>query len=92
MRHRAAGKSRIEAIDIARGAALVAMAVYHFGWDLEFFGYLDAGTTITGGWRLLVGKAATRAAKECFATLRSRCTMPSPWRRTSARATFLPPA
>ncbi len=59
MRHRAAGKSRIEAIDIARGAALVAMAVYHFGWDLEFFGYMDAGTTVTGGWRLFARSIAT---------------------------------
>lgn len=28
------------------------MAVYHFAWDLEFFGYADAGTTAVGGWRL----------------------------------------
>lgn len=45
-------KSRIEAIDFARGAALAAMAVYHFTWDLEFFGYLPAGMTAVGGWRL----------------------------------------
>ncbi|WP_295813685.1 DUF1624 domain-containing protein [uncultured Nitratireductor sp.] len=59
MRHRAAGKSRIDAIDIARGGALIAMAVYHFGWDLEFFGYMDAGTTVTGGWRLFARSIAT---------------------------------
>lgn len=39
---------RIEWIDLARGGALVAMAVYHFSWDLEFFGYLDPGTAGTG--------------------------------------------
>lgn len=39
---------RIEAIDLARGLALVAMATYHFSWDLEFFGYLDPGTTSHG--------------------------------------------
>ncbi len=59
MRHQAAGKSRIEIIDVARGGALVAMAVYHFGWDLEFFGYMDAGTTVTGGWRLFARAIAT---------------------------------
>ncbi|WP_425418512.1 heparan-alpha-glucosaminide N-acetyltransferase [Oricola indica] len=39
---------RIEWIDLARGVALVAMAIYHFSWDLEFFGYLDPGTAGTG--------------------------------------------
>lgn len=43
---------RIAVIDIARGTALVAMAVYHFGWDLEFFHYMDPGTTVSGGWRI----------------------------------------
>ena len=43
---------RIEAIDLARGIALVAMAVYHFTWDLEFFGYLEPRTTAVGGWKL----------------------------------------
>jgi uncharacterized membrane protein len=41
---------RIVAIDIARGAALLAMASYHFTWDLEFFGYADAGLTAFGPW------------------------------------------
>lgn len=43
---------RIAAIDIARGAALVAMAIYHFAWDLEFFGYVPPGMTAVGGWKL----------------------------------------
>src|SRR4051794_23570982 len=29
--------SRIDAVDVARGIALLAMAVYHFSWDLSFF-------------------------------------------------------
>jgi uncharacterized membrane protein len=45
-------KGRIDAIDIARGAALVAMAIYHFAWDLEFFGYVPASMTAVGGWKL----------------------------------------
>ena len=43
---------RIDAIDVARGLALAAMAIYHFTWDLEFFGYVAPGTTAVGGWRL----------------------------------------
>lgn len=45
-------RSRIEAIDVARGVALLAMAIYHFTWDLEFFGYVEQGTTAFGGWRI----------------------------------------
>jgi uncharacterized membrane protein len=45
-------KGRIDAIDIARGVALVAMAIYHFTWDLEFFGYMPPAMTAVGGWKL----------------------------------------
>lgn len=45
-------RSRIEAIDVARGVALLAMAIYHFTWDLEFFGYIEQGTTAFGGWKI----------------------------------------
>jgi len=43
---------RIVAIDMLRGAALVAMASYHFTWDLEFFGYAHAGLTAFGPWKI----------------------------------------
>ncbi|MER8833893.1 DUF1624 domain-containing protein [Mesorhizobium sp. M0045] len=43
---------RIAAIDIARGIALLAMASYHFTWDLEFFGYTDPGLTAFGWWKI----------------------------------------
>ena len=43
---------RVSVIDIARGVALVAMAIYHFAWDLEFFGYADPGMTAYGNWKL----------------------------------------
>jgi uncharacterized membrane protein len=45
-------QQRIEAIDVARGVALIAMASYHFSWDLEFFGYLDPGTTAHGALKV----------------------------------------
>jgi uncharacterized membrane protein len=39
---------RVELIDVLRGLALIAMATYHFTWDLDFFGYLEPGTAQTG--------------------------------------------
>jgi uncharacterized membrane protein len=43
---------RIEALDLARGVALFAMATYHFSWDLELFGYLEPGATGQGWFKL----------------------------------------
>ena len=48
---RAAGR-RIDALDLARGVALIAMAIYHFTWDLENFGYVQPGLTGHGGWKI----------------------------------------
>jgi len=45
-------RPRITLIDTLRGVALVAMATYHFTWDLEFFGYLDSGTATQGFFRV----------------------------------------
>lgn len=52
-------KSRIELVDAARGGALIAMAIYHFAWDLEFFGYATPGMTAVGGWRLFARSIAS---------------------------------
>ncbi len=41
---------RISTIDTARGIALVAMTIYHFTWDLEFFGWILPSTTLQYGW------------------------------------------
>lgn len=41
---------RIIALDIARTVALVGMAIFHFGFDLESFGYLQPGRMVTGFW------------------------------------------
>ncbi len=57
--HQPVPPRRIEAIDLARGLALLAMAIYHFTWDLEFFGYVDAGTTAVGGWKLFARSIAS---------------------------------
>jgi uncharacterized membrane protein len=43
---------RITAIDVVRGIALIAMASYHFTWDLENFHYTDPGLTAFGWWKI----------------------------------------
>ncbi len=43
---------RIHLVDTLRGLALVAMATYHFTWDLEFFGYLEPATATQGFFRV----------------------------------------
>ncbi len=43
---------RLGRVDVARGVALLAMATYHFSWDIEFFGYLEPGTANTGFLKL----------------------------------------
>ena len=40
LRRRRAG--RIPLVDAARGAALLAMFVFHLTWDLSYFGYIDS--------------------------------------------------
>ncbi|KQT60294.1 hypothetical protein ASG54_08995 [Aureimonas sp. Leaf460] len=37
---------------MARGLALLAMALYHFTWDLDNFGYVERGLATTGGWKI----------------------------------------
>lgn len=51
--------ARIALLDVLRGGALVAMAIYHFAWDLEFFGYTEPGTTAVGGWRIFARSIAS---------------------------------
>lgn len=50
---------RLILLDVVRGVALVAMAIYHFVWDLEFFGYVEPGTASTGAWKLFARSIAS---------------------------------
>ncbi len=43
---------RLDAVDVARGVALVAMAAYHFTWDLAYFGVVAPTTPFTPPMRL----------------------------------------
>lgn len=47
-----AANGRIGFLDTLRGIALLAMASYHFTWDLGMFGYIDPATATEGGWRI----------------------------------------
>jgi uncharacterized membrane protein len=40
--------TRLAWLDIVRGIALIAMATYHFMWDLSTFGYLEPGYAAVG--------------------------------------------
>ena len=42
---------RIPALDIARSLALLCMAIYHFTFDLELFGFVESGTVFSQPWR-----------------------------------------
>ncbi len=54
--HTSVKPPRIGLLDTARGVALLAMATYHFTWDMEFMGYLAPGTAETG-WLKLYARA-----------------------------------
>lgn len=43
--------NRIYLIDFVRGVAIIAMAIFHFTWDLEFFGFVERGLTATFEWK-----------------------------------------
>jgi uncharacterized membrane protein len=43
-------KRRVPLVDVLRGSALVAMAVFHFVWDLAFFDLVDLGPTEKPFW------------------------------------------
>lgn len=43
--------SRWDAIDVARGVAILAMIVYHFGWDLSFLQLIETNILQVPAWR-----------------------------------------
>lgn len=47
-----AGRPRFEALDVARGLAIVAMAAYHVTWDLGFLQLTAENVALTGPGRL----------------------------------------
>jgi uncharacterized membrane protein len=76
----AAGSSRtprIRALDAARGVALAAMILFHFTWDLDFFGWLPSGAlgdgfhwlghAIAAVFLVIVGSSLALAGREGLA-------------------------
>ncbi|MBD8890692.1 heparan-alpha-glucosaminide N-acetyltransferase [Roseibium litorale] len=49
---------RIGALDAARGAALVAMVVYHLSWDLSWFGHVDWAVSTDPDWKAFAASIA----------------------------------
>lgn len=52
-------KQRLPFLDVLRGTALVAMAIYHFGWDLAFFNYVAPELVNEGPWKYFARSIAS---------------------------------
>lgn len=74
----AARTARFPAVDLARGIAIVGMAVYHFSWDLAYFGlaafdllgdpfWLAFRAVVLSAFLLLVGVSHVLAQRRGFA-------------------------
>jgi uncharacterized membrane protein len=48
----ASGTARLPIVDAARGVALAAMVIYHFTWDLGFFGFIGLQAGHDPAWRI----------------------------------------
>ena len=53
-----AASPHLPMVDAARGAAILAMIVYHFSWDLRYFGYIAADVAGDLGWRIFARSIA----------------------------------
>jgi uncharacterized membrane protein len=73
----AASRQRLPGIDVLRGAAVAAMIVYHFAWDLRFFGliatdiinhpaWMGFARSIAGTFLLLSGVSLALMARGGF--------------------------
>jgi uncharacterized membrane protein len=76
---------RLILIDLARTVALIGMAIFHFTFDLEMFGHLAPGTSVTGGWavfaRLVAGSFLFLAGVSLVLAHGAAIRWPSVWRR-----------
>ena len=54
-----AGRTRrIPLVDAMRGAAIVAMVIYHLAWDLSYFGFVAVNVQVDRGWTIFARSIA----------------------------------
>lgn len=49
---------RLAVLDLARGLAVIAMAIYHFSWDLSWFAFVEWDVAQGSGWRMFAASIA----------------------------------
>ncbi|MFT4149679.1 MAG: heparan-alpha-glucosaminide N-acetyltransferase [Paracoccaceae bacterium] len=78
-------RPRIPALDIARTVALIGMAVYHFNYDREMFGWSAPGTMISPLWfwwaRIVAGTFLFLAGVSLWLAHGAGIRWPAFWRR-----------
>ncbi|MFZ1469110.1 MAG: heparan-alpha-glucosaminide N-acetyltransferase [Paracoccaceae bacterium] len=76
---------RLLGLDLAKTAALFAMVTYHFTYDLDLFGFIPRGTSITGAFwwhaRLTAGSFIFLAGVSLWLAHGSGIRWPAFWRR-----------
>lgn len=50
---------RLDALDLARGVAILAMVIYHFAWDLSFLGFITTDVGREPAWVAFARAIAT---------------------------------
>lgn len=51
-------QGRLDFVDLVRGLALLAMAIYHFAYDLSFFGLIETDVPTDPAWRIFARSIA----------------------------------
>lgn len=79
------GGGRIIGLDLARTAALVGMVTFHFTYDLDLFGWVPPGTSLTGWFwyhaRLTAGSFIFLAGVSLWLAHGAGIRWPAFWRR-----------
>ena len=84
-------QSRLIWLDLLRALAILAMVVFHFTFDLMYFGYIKAGTVFQPEWRMFERSIAVSflflAGLSWQHTHRYGVKWPTVWRRAALLGT-----